>query len=560
MKRAVAILLPTVTMVIISLVFALATTTEASQNTLFSPTTGTVSGLQLTNNYNGAIDSVNTCNSGSVAPTNQLTGIPSLGNCWLNTTSSPYPRQYYDGANWLTPFWLDATNHYTDVKIGGGVATVASAATVDLCGSGNAPQAYIMVSGTTMITSFGSTCNAGHVKFVTFLGTLTLTYNATSLILPGAASITTAAGDQAIVVSLGSGNWQVVNYTPASGQALVNPAVPVGTVLTYSGATIPANFLEGYGETISRVIYPNYLAAVTSTQSVTRTSGSSTVTGLTDTTRFGYGQHVEGTGIPTGSTILSCTPTTCTLSNNASSSGTANLVVFFYGDGDGSTTVNLPDCRGKDVAYRDNMGGSASNILQVTTTITTSSGSSSITPASLTGIAAGMYIVSANVPPGTYVALINASSGAVTMSASATASASGTGARFSPLVDAQALGATGGNFNHALTSLELPVVTPTGSIGGSYPIGEIILAAGAPNAANISVGGASYTYYAGAGLSIPGSSFSFTGSAFGGNSAHLIQNPTIVMTCIVRVSRLLPPRLPSPSNDNRIAEEIRRAA
>src|ERR1700761_7923581 len=92
----------------------------ASQNALLSPTTGTVSGLQLTNNYNNALDSVNTCNSGTSAPTNQLSGTPSLGNCWLNSTANPYPVNYYDGADWLPPFYVDATHHLIDAQIGGG--------------------------------------------------------------------------------------------------------------------------------------------------------------------------------------------------------------------------------------------------------------------------------------------------------------------------------------------------------------------------------------------------------------------------------------------------------
>jgi hypothetical protein len=48
-----------------------------------------------------------------------------------------------------------------------------------------------------------------------FSGALTLTYNATSLILPGAANITTAAGDTLEAVSLGSGNWVVTVYQSA---------------------------------------------------------------------------------------------------------------------------------------------------------------------------------------------------------------------------------------------------------------------------------------------------------------------------------------------------------
>jgi microcystin-dependent protein len=338
----------------------------ASQNNLFSPTTGTISGLNLTNNYNNALDSVNTANSGPSAPTNQLSGVPSLGNWWLNTTSSPYPIQVYDGANWLTPFWIDASNHYTDVKIGGGTTTIASAATVDLCNG--VPQAYIKISGTTTITSFGSTCNAGHAKFITFTGILTLTYNATNLIIPGGANITTAAGDQAVVISNGSGNWQVISYTPASGQALINPAIDVGAIeLTFSPNIPSSKYLWAYGQTVLRTTYSVLQTALTVTQSVTRTNGSPTLTGFSDTTQIASGTAaIEGSGIPPSTTIISCGPTSCTMSANATSSGTSNVTVFPYGDGDGSTTFNLPNCQGVAIAGRDNMSGTPRALLTST--------------------------------------------------------------------------------------------------------------------------------------------------------------------------------------------------
>jgi hypothetical protein len=52
---------------------------------------------------------------------------------------------------------------------------------------------------------------------VRFAAALTLTHNATSLILPGAANITTAAGDVGIFTSDGSGNWRCINYETAAG-------------------------------------------------------------------------------------------------------------------------------------------------------------------------------------------------------------------------------------------------------------------------------------------------------------------------------------------------------
>jgi hypothetical protein len=94
---------------------------------------------------------------------------------------------------------------------------IASATTTDIASStGN----VVDVTGTTTITGLG-TAQAGAIRFVQFDGALTLTHNATSLILPTAANITTAAGDCAMFQSEGSGNWRCLMYTRASGAALV---------------------------------------------------------------------------------------------------------------------------------------------------------------------------------------------------------------------------------------------------------------------------------------------------------------------------------------------------
>lgn len=92
------------------------------------------------------------------------------------------------------------------------VATVASAATTDV---GAVGAQTVSISGTTTITSLG-TADSGTFRIMHFQGALILTHNAASLILPGAANITTVAGDAAQMVSLGSGNWRCVNYMRAA--------------------------------------------------------------------------------------------------------------------------------------------------------------------------------------------------------------------------------------------------------------------------------------------------------------------------------------------------------
>lgn len=97
-------------------------------------------------------------------------------------------------------------------------ADIASAATVNI---GAAVGRTVFITGTTTITSFG-TVGDGVIKIVRFTGALTLTHNATSLILPGGANITTAAGDALLAMSLGAGNWVVLFYQRAAGYLPLN--------------------------------------------------------------------------------------------------------------------------------------------------------------------------------------------------------------------------------------------------------------------------------------------------------------------------------------------------
>jgi hypothetical protein len=86
--------------------------------------------------------------------------------------------------------------------------TVASASTTNI---GAAAGLFVTVSGTTTITAFD---NVGpRIRIVTFSGILQLTHNGTSLILPNASNVTTAAGDVGIFLSLGSGNWRCIAFT-----------------------------------------------------------------------------------------------------------------------------------------------------------------------------------------------------------------------------------------------------------------------------------------------------------------------------------------------------------
>ncbi|ANS04745.1 hypothetical protein [uncultured Mediterranean phage] len=107
-------------------------------------------------------------------------------------------------------------------------ADIASATALTLGKDGSAFD----VTGTTAISSIGTQGIGSHVT-LHFDGALTFTHHATDLILPGAANITTAAGDIAVMYEYASGDWRCVSYTKADGK----PVVAAGGGLTFISST-----------------------------------------------------------------------------------------------------------------------------------------------------------------------------------------------------------------------------------------------------------------------------------------------------------------------------------
>lgn len=118
---------------------------------------------------------------------------------------------------------------------------VASAGTITI-GEGG----YFNITGTTTITDIDfATDKTGRKVWLKFAASLTLTHNATTLILPGGASIVTADGDTALFVSEGSDAVRCLAYNRASGAAVsrvidVNDS-SAGLRVTQSGS---GNILE----------------------------------------------------------------------------------------------------------------------------------------------------------------------------------------------------------------------------------------------------------------------------------------------------------------------------
>lgn len=223
---------------------AAGTAALASQANLWSPNTGTVSGLTLTNNYNAALSALATCNSGATAPANDISGVPVKGQCWLDTSNATLNiKKRYDGTSWLIEGYFDLTNHLWVPIVGGGVpgGPLTSASTTDLC---SVSSSLVGISGSVAITSFGSTCQVGQQKNLYFNNAIVLTQSAALLLPNGGSNITTAVGDRAIAYHSGSGNWTVLSYMKVDGTAISTSAVFTSTA-TFSGVISPAALSSG---------------------------------------------------------------------------------------------------------------------------------------------------------------------------------------------------------------------------------------------------------------------------------------------------------------------------
>ncbi|KGT75787.1 hypothetical protein MA20_31820 [Bradyrhizobium japonicum] len=331
----------------------------AVQNEWIPPTSGIYTGPQFSQLIGDAFRSVASGNKGSSAPAtvggSAVDGLP-----WIDSTTSFWLKKRYINGGWATEGAYDSAGSAWVGIIGGGApASIASSSTVDL---GSVPQANVGITGTATITGFGSSAAAGIVKILRFSGALTLT-NSGSLAIPGGFDLVTAAGDRAIVTHLGSGNWEITQYTRANGIPVDVSAV--GKIEYGIFESVPANHVAGYAQALSRAAYPAYVAKVTRTQTVTRSTGSPSLSAsLLD--GLGVGMPIEGVGIPAGTTIASIGPGTIVMSANATSPGSASATVFLtgYGSGGSISTVGAPDCRGRVMAGRDrNDPGSFANRL-----------------------------------------------------------------------------------------------------------------------------------------------------------------------------------------------------
>jgi microcystin-dependent protein len=251
----------------------------------------------------------------------------------------------------------------------------------------------------------------------------------------------------------------------------------VGTILTWAGSVAPAQYQFASGQTVSRTSFAALFQAITIQQSAACIGGSATITGLIDTSNVPIGASVESICLPLNSTVVSKTSSSITLNNNAIITTSTAITIFPYGDGDGSTSFNLPDLRGRVIPGRNNMEG--------------------VTSSNLTSQFYGS--------------------------------------------DPNSIGAIGGNQSRTLLTTNLPPYTPIGSItNGAISVSlntgglQVVLFPGSSGAAGAGSGNTipvNLTASASQGTS------TFTGAAQGGSStAFSIVQPSITLNYIIKVT------------------------
>ena len=176
---------------------------------------------------------------------------------------------------------------------------IASASTINL---DTATGDLVDVTGTTAITAV--TLSASRERTVRFTGVLTLTHGS-SLVLPGAASITTAAGDYAVFRGYAAGVVRCVVYTKADGTPLVgggSASAAVNRLLNGTGVVFQRALTGAQAATngtygFDRWYHLNQTAGVTLSQLTDVENGTPYMMRITQANaaaqRFGIAQCVE---------------------------------------------------------------------------------------------------------------------------------------------------------------------------------------------------------------------------------------------------------------------------
>jgi len=149
-----------------------------------------------------------------------------------------------------------------------------------------------------------------------------------------------------------------VTDAPIGCQATLGQLLPVASPFR------PKGTLWCDGAAISRTTYARLFDAMVLQFTGNTVSGNAVISAIANTSGVDVGMPLSGPNIPAGATVASFTGTSITMSANATGPGTGvAIVVAPAGIGDGTTTFNLPDLRGRAPFGRDDMNGTAASRL-----------------------------------------------------------------------------------------------------------------------------------------------------------------------------------------------------
>src|ERR1700678_3673731 len=166
--------------------------------------------------------------------------------------------------------------------------------------------------------------------------------------------------------------WDAVTAstgTGGGGGGTAGDGMPLGFIMPFAGNALPSGYDWAAGQAYNRTTFALLMTALTITESATCTNNNATITGLSSTYQMGVGQPIESLAFPPGTTVASIVSASSITVSNAvtAASGPCTVTVFPWGNGNGSTTFNLPNYSGYVLAGADNLDNTAANVLTSTT-------------------------------------------------------------------------------------------------------------------------------------------------------------------------------------------------
>lgn len=200
----------------------------------------------------------------------------------------------------------------------------------------------------------------------------------TNLGLGSAATLTAGTAANNAVQLDGSARLPAVDGSQLTNLPLA--AIPTGIPIPWAGRTgnVPAGFLLCNGQAVSRTTYAALMAVIRLSATVTMTIASPCVVTWTahgldtgDPIKFTTTGALP-TGLTAGTTYyvskidantfnVTASPGSANINTSGTQSGTHTGVSAPWGDGDGSTTFNVPDLRGRAPFGHDLMGTTAAS-------------------------------------------------------------------------------------------------------------------------------------------------------------------------------------------------------